>query len=135
MEAARTIVVRNSCNQTITCGTANCGQDNRCNAQNKCEHCTSLNDYRAQGKNCGWITNTCGQSLHLGTCTQRQLCSANTCVAKQCLTAQDYRNQGLTCGSVSTDCGDVFNLGGCGLGQVCVMNRRCECQKSVKSAA
>jgi hypothetical protein len=103
----------------ITCGTGTCPANQTCGGggvPNVCG-CTPTT-CTAQGKNCGMISDGCGNMLNCGsTCPANQTCggggTANVCGC----TPQSCGNR--NCGTISDGCGGTPSCGSCTLPQTC----------------
>lgn len=77
----------------------------------------------AEGAECGWIFDGCGEILDCGGCPEGGECGrhqANRCGACEPRTCADVAEQGKTaCGLHDDGCGGTLDCGGCPQGQVC----------------
>mgnify|MGYP001573509939 FL=1 len=132
-------VCADNCQPPATCGGG--GTQNVCG-------CIPTNCHD-QGKNCGIISNGCGQNIDCGTCTSPATCNGGgtpnvcgctpNCNGSCCPNATDTCYNGACCvkttmatacsgkcGTVSDGCGGTYNCGGCVNGDSCVGNV-CSC--------
>lgn len=77
----------------------------------------------AQGKNCGSISDGCGETLSCGTCGSGLACTNNVCSCQPTTCAA----QGKSCGVIPNGCGGSLSCGLCNPGESCI-NNQCICQ-------
>lgn len=126
------------CGGTLDCGTCNPGQ--QCGVDGKPSQCVNpfdpdaggaacvpltKADYTAQNKDCGLVSDGCGSSFDLGSCTSPEFCGGGgpskcavagggSCTKKTCT---DYTG---VCGPQPDGCGGVTaDCGGCTAPEVC----------------
>jgi hypothetical protein len=117
------------CKKGIQCCSGNCvpspsgskstaGSDSICCPAGQVQYptgacCAPDNAAACAGKNCGTVTNNCGQPVDCGTCTSPQTCggggTANVCGCTPTTCAAQH----ATCGSIPDGCGGTLDCNSC----------------------
>src|SRR5678809_1177328 len=97
----------NNCGKMVSCGT--CQMPQTCGGGGVANQCGCTDNGAAcNGKNCGMVTNNCGQMVSCGgPCVKPQTCGGggvpNVCGVGQCM-PKTCQQLGKNCGSVSDGC-------------------------------
>jgi len=84
----------------------------------------------AQGIQCGYASDGCGNLLPCGSCATGQTCGgggAGKCGTQQTCTPETCASQGIQCGQAGDGCGNVIDCGNCPTGQICGLNAPGKC--------
>lgn len=85
--------------------------------------CTVNITCASAGKNCGPISNGCGELINCGTCTLPETCGGggtpSVCGGSQGCVPKTCAELGADCGPMADQCGGLINCGSCALPEIC----------------
>ncbi len=84
----------------------------------------------AQGIQCGYASDGCGNLLTCPQCAAGQTCGgggAGKCGTTTTCTPETCAQQGIQCGQAGDGCGNVIDCGNCPTGQICGLNAPGKC--------
>jgi hypothetical protein len=84
----------------------------------------------AQGIQCGYASDGCGNLLPCGSCGSGQTCGgggAGKCGTQTTCTPETCASQGIQCGQAGDGCGNAIDCGNCPTGQICGLDAPGKC--------